>query len=51
MRRKGGGKEFIDNKGCRVVEVSDNRQNGSEKKGAHRVKGEKKTVLRDPECQ
>jgi hypothetical protein len=34
-----------------VAEVSDNRQNGSEKKGAHRVKGEKKTVLRDPECQ
>jgi hypothetical protein len=22
-----------------------------EKKGTHRVKGEKKTVLRDPECQ
>jgi hypothetical protein len=25
-------------------------ENGNEK-GAHRVKGERKTVLRDPECQ
>jgi hypothetical protein len=33
MRRRGGEKDFIDNKGCRVVEVSDNRRNGKEKEG------------------
>ena len=26
-------------------------ENGNEKKGAHRLKGKMKTVLRDPECQ
>jgi hypothetical protein len=39
MRRKGGGKEFIDNKGCRVAEVSDNRQNG--KREGKKTKSEK----------
>jgi hypothetical protein len=33
MRRKGGGKEFIDNKGCRVAEVSDNRRKRKSKGG------------------
>jgi hypothetical protein len=33
MRRKGGGKEFIDNKGCRVAEVSDNRRKRKRKEG------------------
>jgi len=33
MRRKGGGKEFIDNRGCRVAEVSDNRRKRKRKEG------------------
>ena len=33
MRRKGRGKEFIDNKGCRVAEVSDNRRKRKRKEG------------------
>jgi len=52
MRRKGGGKEFIDNKGCRVSpRYLTIAKTEGEKKGGHRPKGEKKTVLRDPECQ
>ena len=52
MRRKGGGKEFIDNKGCRVSpRYLTIAENGNEKKGAHRLKGKMKTVLRDLECQ
>jgi hypothetical protein len=42
MRRKGGGKEFIDNKGCRVAEVSDNRRKRKRKRkegGTPREKG------------
>jgi len=38
MRRKGGGKEFIDNKSCRIAEVSDNRE--TEKGGRKKTKGE-----------
>jgi len=52
MRRRGRGKEFIDNKGCRVSSrYLTIAENGKEKKGTHRQKGERKTVLRDPECQ
>jgi len=51
MRRKGGGKEFIDNRGCRVAEVSDNRRKRKRKEGGTPLKREMKTVLRDPECQ
>jgi len=40
MRRKGGGKEFIDNKSCRIAEVSDNRQNG--KRGEKEDEGGRK---------
>jgi hypothetical protein len=33
MRRKGGRKDFVDNKGCRVAEVSDNRRKRKRKEG------------------
>jgi len=37
MRRRGGGKEFIDNKGFRVSpRYLTIAENGKEKKGAHR---------------
>jgi hypothetical protein len=49
--RRGGGKEFIDNEGCResprYLTIA---ENGNEKGGTPRER-EKKTVLRDPKCQ